>query len=133
MSWENDKGIIVFMLVMVVFIIFCAFMAVRSAKKQKKQGTGTREQQLERQASANSKFRLGVFIFFGILWFASAVLVIGLDLTGNLNSSFTIPRIMSLPYELLGIVGGAAVQIILSLLVIVLSIRALISKKIARN
>jgi len=126
MSWEYDKGIIIFLLVMAVFIVFCAFMAVRSAKKQKGK---TKEELLQGQKDRNSVFDLGFIIFMCVVWLASAVLILVLYQSGNLNDSFTIPRIMSLPYDIFGIVGGAVVQIVLSIVAIILLIRAIKKRK----
>lgn len=58
-------------------------------------------------------------IFFGVLWFLAAILVLALYLTNSLSGSFSIPKILRLFYDILGIVGGSVAQLILSLCMIV--------------
>lgn len=132
MTWEHDKGIIIFLLIGLAFCAFCAFMAVRSAKKQKASGE-TKEQQEEKMEHRNELFGLGVAIFFGVIWLASAVLILVLNQTGNLPSTLTIPRLLALPYELLGIIGGAIAQIVLSSALIVSSVRSIVKARQNRS
>jgi len=131
MSWENDKGIIIFMLVLVVFIVFCAFMTVRSSKKKKENNLDGDAKQLHTQEATQSLFGYGFGIFLAVIWLASAILILVLYYTGNLNYPFTveIPRVLALPYELFGIIGGAIVQIIICVGIMVSSIRSIISVK----
>jgi len=132
MAWEDNKGAYIFLLVLLAFIIFCAIMAVRSAKKQKASGE-TPEQRAEKQKNRNSAFGTGFIIFLAAIWFASAVLILALYRSGNLPPTIQIPRLMALPYELLGITGGALVQMVASLAVIIGVVVSAVKKKAKRK
>lgn len=125
MSWEHDKGILIFMGVLVVFIIFCGIMAVRSAKKQK-QETAT-EQRLRNERN-NERIRYGFVLFLAMVWLTSSLLTVYLYETGLLNQTFKIPRILTFFYDVFGIRIGAIIQAVLSLGVIVETVRSMIKK-----
>lgn len=126
MSWEYDKGTIIFLGILGVFILFCGIMAVRSAKRQKRE---TPEQRELRQKLSQEMTRRGVILFFGVLWLASGVLTYVMYSRGMLNQSFKIPRVLTFFYDVFGITTGAIVQAVLSCLVIVLTIRSMIKKR----
>ena len=62
-------------------------------------------------------------ILFGTIWFLASLLILILSMTGNLNDSIPIPRVLLIVYEMLGIVPGAIVQMILSALLFIFSVR----------
>lgn len=62
-------------------------------------------------------------VLLGAVWFLASLLVLALYLTGNLNRTIPVPRLLLIVYEKLGIVPGAAVQMILSALLFVVSVR----------
>lgn len=126
MSWEYDKGTIIFLGILGAFILFCGIMAIRSAKRQKRE---TPEQRELRQRLSQEMTRRGVILFFGILWLASGVLTYVLYRKGILNQSFKIPRVLTFFYDVFGITTGAIVQTVLSCLVIVLTIRSMVKKR----
>lgn len=126
MSWEQDKGMIIFLGVLGVFIIFSGFMAIRSAKRQKRE---TPEQRQLHQTMNQEMTRRGVILFFGILWLASGVLTYVLYGRGLLNQSFKIPRVLTFFYEVFGTTAGTIIQAALSLLVVVLTIRSMVKKR----
>lgn len=132
MSWEEDKGIIIFFIVMGILFLFCIFMAIRSSKKQKQRiesGIETKKQQLAKQEHNKSYIPPVFGIVIGIIWLLSAGLIFLLYSQGSLSGSFQIPRILSFFYEFLGIQIGSIVQFILSVLMIVSSIKDIISIK----
>ena len=128
MSWEYDKGLIIFLGILVVFIGFCVLMAIRSAKRQKLE---TQDEKRQRTAKNQIMTRYGVILFFAVLWFASGVLMFSLHrldlLTGN--EVVKLPRVLVVFYDLFGITGGAIIQCILSLFAIVLTIRLMSEKR----
>ena len=48
-------------------------------------------------------------ILFGTIWFLASLLILILSMTGNLNDSIPVPRVLLIVYEMLGIVPGAIV------------------------
>lgn len=62
-------------------------------------------------------------IIFGVIWFLASLLILILYMTGSLNGSIPVPRILLVIYEWLGIVPGAIVQMILSALLFIFSVR----------
>lgn len=126
MSWKYDKGTIIFLGILGVFIVFCGIMAIRSAKRKKRE---TPKQRELRQRLSQEMTRRGVILFFGILWLASGMLVFSLYETGMLNQTFKIPRVLTFFYDVFGITVGSIVQVVLSLLVIVLTIRSMVKKR----
>ncbi len=62
-------------------------------------------------------------ILFGTIWFLASLLILILSMTGNLNDSIPVPRVLLIVYEMLGIVPGAIVQMILSALLFIFSVR----------
>jgi cbb3-type cytochrome oxidase subunit 3 len=132
MSWENDPEIIVVLGVLVLFIIFCAIMAVRSSKKKNGEmqySAGIRLNEVGKKDSGNSVAGFGFLIFIGVVWLLSAVLIFILYNNNSLSGGFQIPRILALPYDMLGVTAGAVVQVVLSLAIIIASIRGIIKKK----
>lgn len=128
MSWEYDKGIIIFFGISILFIAFCVVMATRSSKRQKLETT---EEQKLRVAKNQVMTRFGVILFFAVLWFASGVLTFGLFNLGLLsgNEVIKLPRVLLVFYDFFGISGGALVQSILSFLVIIWGVRSIIKKR----
>ena len=128
MSWEYDKGIIIFFGISILFIAFCVVMATRSSKRQKLETT---EEQKLRVAKSQVMTRFGVILFFAVLWFASGVLTFSLFNLGLLsgNEVIKLPRVLLVFYDFFGISGGALVQSILSFLVIIWGVRSIIKKR----
>lgn len=62
-------------------------------------------------------------ILFGAIWFLASLLILVLYMGGNLNGSIPIPRVLLIIYDWLGIVPGAIVQMILSALLFIFSVR----------
>ena len=62
-------------------------------------------------------------IIFGTIWFLYAAVLLALYLTGNLNGSFTVPRLLVVIYDIFGVVPGSIVQMVVSAIVVILSIR----------
>lgn len=133
MSWENDPEIIVVLGVLVLFIIFCAIMAVRSNKKKNSNemqySAGIRLNEVGKKDSGNGVAGWGFLIFIGIVWLLSAILIFVLYNNNSLSDGFQIPRILALPYDMLGVTAGAVVQVVLSLAIIIASVRAIIKRK----
>ena len=128
MSWEYDKGIIIFFGISILFIVFCVVMATRSSKRQKLETT---EEQKLRVAKSQVMTRFGVILFFAVLWFASGVLTFSLFNLGLLsgNEVIKLPRVLLVFYDFFGISGGALVQSILSFLVIIWGVQSTIKKR----
>ena len=128
MSWEYDKGIIIFFGISILFIAFCVVMATRSSKRQKLETT---EEQKLRVAKSQVMTRFGVILFFAVLWFASGVLTFSLFNLGLLsgNEVIKLPRVLLVFYDFFGISGGALVQSILSFLVIIWGVQSTIKKR----
>jgi len=61
-------------------------------------------------------------IVFGVIWLLMAILIFVLYQTGNLDSSFRIPRVLAIVYNTLGIVAGSIVQFIFSIFLIISSL-----------
>lgn len=132
MDWENDKGIIIFLIIVGILFLFFIFMAIRSSKKQKQKiasGNETKEQQIAKQENSKSYIPPVIGIIIGIIWLLSAALIFLLYTQGSLSASFQIPRILSFFYDVLGIGVGSIVQLILSILVISFSIKDIFSIK----
>lgn len=126
MSWEYDKGTIIFLGVLGVFIVFCGIMAVRSAKRQKHE---TREEQKLRRRINQEMSRRGVILFFALLWLASGMLIFSLNELGMLDQSFKIPRFLLFFYDIFGITAGALVQTFVCFVVIIATIVSMIKKR----
>ncbi|MBO0451171.1 hypothetical protein [Candidatus Enterococcus murrayae] len=126
MSWEYDRGMILFLSALGVFILFCGIMAIRSVKKQKR--LSPEERQLQQRISQEMG-RRGVVLFFAILWLASGMLVFSLYEMELLDQTFKIPRVLSFFYDVFGISTGAIVQVVLSILVIFITIVSMIRKR----
>lgn len=128
MSWENDKGVLIFFGTSILFIVFCVVMATRSSKRQKLETT---EEQKLRVAKSQVITRYGVILFFAALWFASGVLTFSLFNLGLLsgNEAIKLPRVLLVFYDFFGISGGALVQSILSFLVIIWGIHSMVKKR----
>ena len=62
-------------------------------------------------------------IIFGAIWFLASLLILILSLTGNLTGSIPVPRLLLIVYDILGIIPGTIVQMILSALLFIFSIR----------
>ena len=62
-------------------------------------------------------------ILFGAIWFLASLLVLVLSMTGSLKGSIPVPRVLLIVYDKLGIVPGAIVQMILSALLFIFSVR----------
>ncbi len=62
-------------------------------------------------------------LLFGVIWFVASLIILIMYFTGSLNGSFSVPRIIAWVYDLLGVVPGALIQMVLSALLIVFSVR----------
>ena len=62
-------------------------------------------------------------IVFGTIWFLYSAFVLVNYLSGNLNGSFTVPRLLVVIYDIFGVVPGSIVQMVVSAIVVILSIR----------
>lgn len=62
-------------------------------------------------------------IVFGTIWFLYAAFVLVNYLPGNLNGSFTVPRLLVVIYDIFGVVPGSIVQMVVSAIVVIFSIR----------
>ena len=62
-------------------------------------------------------------IILGAVWFVSSLLILIMYLTGSIDSSFPVPRLLLFVYDALGIVPGAIVQMVLSGLLFVFSVK----------
>lgn len=62
-------------------------------------------------------------ILFGTIWFLASLLILVLYMTGKLNGSIPVPKVLLIVYEKLGIVPGAIVQMVLSALLFIFSVR----------
>ena len=62
-------------------------------------------------------------IIFGTIWFLYAAVLLALYLTGNLNGSFTVPRLLVVIYDIFGVVPGSIIQMVVSAIVVIFSIR----------
>ena len=62
-------------------------------------------------------------IVFGTIWFLYAAFVLVNYLSGNLSGSFTVPRLLVVIYDIFGVVPGSIVQMVVSAIVVILSIR----------
>ena len=59
-------------------------------------------------------------IVFGTIWFLYAAFILINYLSGNLNGSFTVPRLLVVIYD---IFGGSIIQMVVSAIVVIFSIR----------
>ena len=62
-------------------------------------------------------------IVFGTIWFLYAAFVLVNYLSGNLHGSFTVPRLLVVIYDIFGVVPGSIVQMVVSAIVVIFSIR----------
>lgn len=62
-------------------------------------------------------------IIFGAIWFLASLITLALYLTGNLGTTFPVPRILALVYDVLGVVAGTVIQMVLSAFIFVSGIR----------
>ena len=62
-------------------------------------------------------------IVFGTIWFLYAAFVLVNYLSGNLNGSFTVPRLLLVIYDTLGVLPGSIVQLVVSAIIVVFSFR----------
>ena len=62
-------------------------------------------------------------IVFGTIWFLYAAFVLVNYLSGNPNGSFTVPRLLVVIYDIFGVVPGSIVQMVVSAIVVIFSIR----------
>lgn len=70
-----------------------------------------------------NKKRDWVGTIFGAIWFLASLLILILSATGSLKGTIPVPRVLLIVYEKLGIVPGAVVQMILSALLFIFSVR----------
>ena len=62
-------------------------------------------------------------IVFGTIWFLYAAFVLVNYLSGNLNGSFSVPRLLVAIYDIFGVVPGSIIQMVVSAIVVIFSIR----------
>ena len=62
-------------------------------------------------------------IVFGTLWFLYAAFILINYLSGNLNGSFSVPRLLVAIYDIFGVVPGSIIQMVVSAIVVIFSIR----------
>ena len=62
-------------------------------------------------------------LLFGVIWFIASLIILIMYFTGSLNGIFSVPRIIAWVYDLLGVVPGALIQMVLSALLILFSVR----------
>lgn len=62
-------------------------------------------------------------LLFGVIWFVASLIILIMYFTGSLNGSFSVTRIIAWVYDLLGVVPGALIQMVLSALLILFSVR----------
>lgn len=62
-------------------------------------------------------------LLFGVIWFVASLIILIMYFTGSLNGNFSVPRIIAWVYDLLGVVPGALIQMVLSALLILFSVR----------
>ena len=62
-------------------------------------------------------------LLFGVIWFVASLIILIMYFTGSLTGSFSVPRITAWVYDLLGVVPGALIQMVLSALLILFSVR----------
>ena len=62
-------------------------------------------------------------IVFGTIWFLYATFILINYLSGNLNGSFTVPRLLVVIYDIFGVVPGSIIQMVVSAIVVIFSIR----------
>ena len=62
-------------------------------------------------------------IVFGTIWFLYAAFILINYLSGNLNGSFTVPRLLVVIYDIFGVVPGSIIQMVVSAIVVIFSIR----------
>lgn len=62
-------------------------------------------------------------IVFGTIWFLYAAFILINYLSGNLNDSFTVPRLLVVIYDIFGVVPGSIIQMVVSAIVVIFSIR----------
>ena len=62
-------------------------------------------------------------IAFGTIWFLYATFILINYLSGNLNGSFSVPRLLVAIYDIFGVVPGSIIQMVVSAIVVIFSIR----------
>ena len=62
-------------------------------------------------------------IVFGTIWFLYATFILINYLSGNLNGSFSVPRLLVVIYDIFGVVPGSIIQMVVSAIVVIFSIR----------
>ena len=62
-------------------------------------------------------------IVFGTIWFLYAAFILINYLSGNLNGRFTVPRLLVVIYDIFGVVPGSIIQMVVSAIVVIFSIR----------
>ena len=62
-------------------------------------------------------------IVFGTIWFLYAAFILINYLSGNLNDNFTVPRLLVVIYDIFGVVPGSIIQMVVSAIVVIFSIR----------
>ncbi|WP_051353768.1 hypothetical protein [Atopobium fossor] len=80
-------------------------------------------QQIEQNSPEKEGKRDWFLAFIGFIWLAGAVLIFTLYMSGDLGSSFTIPRIMSFFYDAFGIIPASVLQFIIATLFIIFGLR----------
>lgn len=128
MSWENDKGIIIFMLIMSLVTLFCIFMAVFSSRKSQrmlKTGLISKKEIIEKKQKKAVKMGYIFQVSIGLAWLLSGILIYVLYNNKAIGNTFTIPRFMSFFYDFLGISIASIIQVILSLSLMIDGIKKL--------
>ncbi len=62
-------------------------------------------------------------IVFGTIWFRYAAFILINYLSGKLHGRFTVPRLLVVIYDLFGVVPGSIIQMVVSAIVVIFSIR----------
>lgn len=62
-------------------------------------------------------------IVFGTIWFLYTAFILINYLSGNLNGSFSVPRLLVAIYDIFGVVPGSIIQMVVSAIVVIFSIR----------
>ena len=58
-------------------------------------------------------------IVFGTIWFLYAAFILINYLSGNLNGSFSVPRLLVAIYDIFGVVPGSIIQMVVSAIVVI--------------
>ena len=133
MNWENDSKMIMMILgILLLFIVFGSFMVIRFTKNKTTEQSysgNIRLTEVKRRDTGNSILGLGLIIFITATWLFSTIIIFFLYDTNHLSNDFQIPKILTFPYDILGSVGGVIIQIVLSSIIIITSIRLIIRRK----